>query len=689
VAFNLLKRWEPMNKLLISAGVLAVILAACTNTSQGASTTSAGPEAEGSPDNQTTTTGSGFQGQSYAGTLDAPEFPTGLDWVNTDQPLSLDDLKGKVVLLDFWTYGCVNCIHIIPDLERLEAEYPDELVVVGVHSAKFTNEGETENLKDIVQRYGVVHPVVNDKDFEIWDTWGVSAWPTVALIDPTSRAVGIRPGEGVYDALKPVIASLVAEFDGLGALSREPIALSPEADSAPNRPLSYPGKVLAEGDRLWVSDTGHNRVLEIDPASGDVLAAFGSGARGSEDGSSLEATFNAPQGLAVAGTTLYVADTNNHLIRAVDMTTGEVSTVAGTGKQGWPPESGASLEIGLSNPWDIVHSNGLLYIANAGTHQIWVADLSKETIGPLIGNSRESTKNSTFDSAELAQPSGLALSKDGLLYFADSESSSIRVGDLTAEQTDLVVGGEADLFSFGDVDGSGADARLQHPLGVALSGSTLYVADTYNSKIKRIDTSTDSIAAWLGTERGWADGTEPSFNEPGGLSVDNGSLYVADTNNHSIRVVDTATGTTSTLVLKGVEAFDPPSTYRGDVVALTAVEGAAGPGSLVLDYTLPEGYKVNEDAPSSVVVSSGGSLLSLASAAVGDITGTDLPVELAVDLHEGAGTTTLDITLIYCRSDALSLCLIDQARFEIPLTVGPSGESSQIFVSRTIVDPTL
>ncbi|MGI9584820.1 MAG: thioredoxin-like domain-containing protein [Acidimicrobiia bacterium] len=679
-----------MNKLFLIAAALAVVVAACTSTSQEPSTTtSVASEDNTAAEIQTTTTGSKFQGQSYAGTLDAPEFPTGLDWINTDQPLSLNDLKGKVVLLDFWTYGCINCIHIIPDLERLEHEYPDELVVVGVHSAKFTNESETENLKDIVQRYGVIHPVVNDKNFEIWETWGVSAWPTVALIDPTSRAVGTRSGEGVYDALKPIIASLVAEFDGQGAISREPIPLAPEADSAPERPLSYPGKVLAQDGRLWVADTGHNRVLEVDPSSGDVLAAYGSGVRGSDDGASLEATFNAPQGLAVVGTTLYVADTNNHLIRAVDLSSGQVSTVAGTGKQGWPPETGASLEIGLSNPWDIVHDNGLLYIANAGTHQIWVADLANETVGPLIGNSRESTKNDTFESAELAQPSGLALSDAGLLYFADSESSAIRVGDLVAQRTDLVVGADADLFSFGDVDGTGNEARLQHPLGVALSGSTLYVADTYNSKIKRVNTTSNTITSWLGGESGWADGIEAAFNEPGGLSVDDGLLYVADTNNHSVRVIDTATGNTSTLVLKGIETFDPPSTYRGDEVMVPAVTGAVGPASLVLDYTLPEGYKVNEEAPSSVVVSSGESLLSLASAETGDITGTNLPVELGITLHEGTGTATLDVTLIYCENEALSLCLIDQARFEVPLTVGPPGESSQIVLTRTIVDPTL
>ncbi|MDJ0792350.1 MAG: thioredoxin-like domain-containing protein, partial [Acidimicrobiia bacterium] len=299
-----------MKKLLLVLS-MALVAAACTPAAEhsDASGESDGP-APSSSDSSTTTS---YAGESFAGTVDAPEFPTGLDWINTATPLSLNELKGKVVLLDFWTYGCVNCIHILPDLERLEQEYAEELVVIGVHSAKFPNEGETENLRDIVQRYEIAHPVVNDRDFAIWNSWGANAWPTIAVIDPASRAVGIRAGEGVYDAVEPVIAALVAEFDAAGAIDREPIEFALEAEQAPDRPLDYPGKVLARDSRLFVSDTGHHRVLEVDPASGEVLAVFGSGTRGNEDGAAQEASFNAPQGLELVGDTLYVADTNNHL----------------------------------------------------------------------------------------------------------------------------------------------------------------------------------------------------------------------------------------------------------------------------------------------------------------------------------------------------------------------------------------
>lgn len=658
--------------LLVALGLLA---AACSPSARSTTTTDA-------PSTGVTSTTAVYTGESFAGTVDAPDFPEGLDWINTDSALALDDLKGKVVLLDFWTYGCVNCIHVIPDLQRLEEEFADELVVIGVHSAKFTNEGNTENIKNVVQRYGLEHAVINDKDFAVWNSWGAQAWPSTAIIDPAGRAVGIRAGEGVYEAVQPVIAGLVAEFDAKGQLDRTPISLALEADTAPNRPLSYPGKVLAVDGRLWVSDTGHNRILEVNPTTGDVLAAYGSGAAGARDGEGTEATFNAPQGLALAENVLYVADTNNHLIRAVDLATDQVSTVAGTGEQGWPPTTGSAENVALSTPWDILEHNGLLYIANAGTHQIWVLDTATRIMGPLIGSAREGTLNAPFEHAELAQPSGLALDDDGRLFFADSESSSIRVGDLATGETSLTVGGDANLFEFGDVDGVGNQARLQHPLGLAVSGNTLYVADTYNSKIKNIDTQQGSITSWLGDGSGWKDGASPLFDEPGGLSIDGDTLFVADTNNHAIRLIDINTSLATTLVLKGIESFSPRIEYTGDVIVVPTQTVSAGQASIILEYELPDGYKVNEDAPSSLVIVDGASIVSFESDTAGDITGTNIPATIPIVLTEGSGSALFDVTLIYCRADATSLCLIDQVRYEVPLNIGPEGASSQLVLNR-------
>jgi len=659
--------------------VLALLLVAAACSPSGGS--------DDAPESTTSTSSAVPPEQSFAGTVEAPEFPEGLEWINAAGPVTLDSLKGKVVILDFWTYGCINCIHVIPDLERLEAEYPNELVVIGVHSAKFSNEGETDQLREIVQRYGLEHPVVNDQDFSVWNAWGANAWPTVAVIDPASKVVGIRSGEGVYDAVEPVVAGLVTEFDAAGALDRTPIVFALEADNAPTRALSYPGKVLAADGQLWVADTGHNRILEIDPSSGEVLATFGSGQSGSEDGPALEATFDAPQGLAHHEGTLYIADTDNHLIRSIDLSTGAVTTLAGTGSLGYPAQTGPTDQVSLNSPWAVLYDEGVLYVANAGSHQLITVDVEAQWTEPLVGNARESTTNGSFAETELAQPSGLALSDEGILYFADSESSSIRAADLNTETTHLVVGGNANLFEFGDEDGQGNEARLQHPLGTALHNGTLYIADTYNSKIKKVDVATNTVTSWLGSDHGWADGTEPRFNEPGGISFEDGILYVADTNNHSIRIVDVATGDTSTLVLKGVEKFDPPADFSGDVITLDAIEANAGPASLVLNYQLPDGYKVNEEAPSSLSIVGGTTLASASGGGSFDLTGTSLPASVPLELVEGSGTVIFDVTLIYCQSEATSLCLIDRARFEVPMTVGPSGTSTQLTLNRVIPEP--
>ena len=402
------------------------------------------------------------------------------------------------------------------------------------------------------------------------------------------------------------IAALVAEFGAAGALNLDPIDFALEADTAAETALRYPGKVLASNGRLFVSDTGHHRVLEVDPVSGDVLAAWGSGERGSDDGAALEATFNAPQGLALAGTTLFVADTNNHLVRAIDLPTGQVTTAVGTGEQGWPPATGPLLQ---TCPGNAVGPRGgeRQPVHRQRRNPSDLASGSRVRHGrPLIGSAREGTLNGPFPTAELAQPSSVTLSDDGMLYFADSESSAIRVGEPRHGDHGARRRIRRRLVLFGDTDGIGNEALLQHPLGTEIDGNTLYVADTYNSKIKRVALDEGSITTWLGSEAGWADGSSPSSTNPAASLLDDGTLYVADTNNHAIRLIDTATGETSTLVLKGVEAFDPPAEFGGDVVVLPETSVAAGPGSLVLDYQLPEGFKVNEDAPSSITVSSGG-----------------------------------------------------------------------------------
>jgi thiol-disulfide isomerase/thioredoxin len=491
--------------------------------------------------------------------IHAPELSGARDWLNVPRPLTLRSLRGKVVLLDFWTYGCINCMHVLPDLRRLERKYPNELVVIGVHSAKFTNERKSENIRHILQRYDIDHPVANDADFAIWRTYGVRAWPTLVLIDPEGYVVATASGEGKGEAFDRAIAAVVQLFDEQGKIDRTPIAVSSDVDRLRASTLAFPGKVLADepGARLFISDSNHHRVLmcNLDGRIIDIVGgggAAGDHELGDEDGSFEEARFYRPQGLALAEDTLYVVDTENHTIRAVNLTTRQVTTVAGTGRQaGWGATGGAARESSLNSPWDLVADGRLLFIAMAGSHQVWVMDTVRGLVFPYAGTGREARADGGVDEAAFAQPSGIAR-HERRIFVADSESNIIRAIDLPPENRVRTLAG-GDLFDFGHADGTGEAARFQHPLGVAVARDTLYVADTYNHSIRALDLTTGVTRTLAGSgEEGHVDGVgrRARFYEPGGLSATSDALFVADTNNHALRRVSLATGHVDTLIVE-------------------------------------------------------------------------------------------------------------------------------------------
>jgi thiol-disulfide isomerase/thioredoxin len=482
-----------------------------------------------------------------------PELDGGVAWLNTAGPLRLKDLRGKIVLLDFWTLCCINCMHVLPDLAKLEKKYGNELVVIGIHTAKFQNEKNTESIRKAILRYEISHPVVNDANQRIWETFGSRSWPTLCLIDPEGYAVWADSGEGHYQALDREITRLIKIHKAKKTLNEKPLKFQlARLQENGTSPLFFPGKVLADAasKRLFIADSTHHRIVITD-LDGKKIAITGVGEPGKTDGSFAEASFNDPQGMALKGDLLYVADRRNHLIRALDLKARTVKTVAGTGEQGQDRAlGGPALKVGLNSPWDLLLLKDRLFIAMAGHHQIWTLDLAKDTVAPYAGNGRENIRDGSLLTSNFAQPSGLAT--DGkTLWVADSEVSAVRAVPLSGEGEVKTVVGEG-LFDFGDVDGEGGKARLQHALGLAYHDGKLYVADTYNSKIKLLDPIKRTSTTFLGGEpEGWL--ATPLFSEPGGISYADGKLYVADTNAHRIRVVDVKTKTVSTLKLQGVE----------------------------------------------------------------------------------------------------------------------------------------
>jgi DNA-binding beta-propeller fold protein YncE len=439
-------------------------------------------------------------------------------------------------------------------LRRLRKRFPDELVVVGVHSAKFGAERETANLAQAVARHGIEHPVVNDRDLRVWESHAVRAWPTVVLIDPQGRVVARQAGEIDAGEVGGEIARLIEEAERKGVLDRSPRRLRPEAGGEPERLLSFPGKLLVPGGgRLFVADTAHHRVLEleVDPPRARPVRAFGSGEPAFADGAATAAAFHNPHGLALQGSTLLVADTDNHAVRAIDLGSGSVTTVAGTGeKGGYPPRSGSDARaVALRSPWGLLADGEVLLIAMAGSHQIW-ALAADGAIGPFAGNGREALVDGPRARASFNQPSDLALGM-GHLFVADAEASAVRAVSFAGEPRVSTLVGQG-LFEFGDRDGRGAEVRLQHPVGIAFDRGLVYVADSYNHKVKTLDPTTGEVRTLIGTgEPGLADGPfeEARLWEPEGLAVEDGRLWIADTNNHAIRVADLAGREVHTLKL--------------------------------------------------------------------------------------------------------------------------------------------
>jgi thiol-disulfide isomerase/thioredoxin/DNA-binding beta-propeller fold protein YncE len=616
------------------------------------------------------------------GIVNAPEFPTGLDWLNTSTPLRLRDLRGKFVLLDFWTYCCINCMHILPDLEKLETKYSQELVIIGVHSAKFKNERDTSQIRSAILRYGIRHPVVNDSSFEVWQLYGANAWPTVELINPLGKIITKFSGEGVYQPIDTVLSQAIPYFEKKGQLKRSPLKLTLEAAKQANTLLEFPGKISSDekSGRLFISDSNHNRIL-IARGSGEILDVIGSGDEGRADGSFEDAQFHHPQGAYLSGETLYIADTENHLVRAADLTTRKVTTVLGTGWQAQRPGvSGRGLSVDLNSPWDLLALDGKMYIAMAGAHQLWVADLGTWEARAYAGSGREEIIDGPLADAALAQPSGITT--DGRnLYFADSESSSIREAGLTAGARVQTLVGKG-LFEFGDVEGDAGKARLQHPLGVAFHNGLIYVADTYNSKIKVIDPARRTAAAFAGSgKKADVDGkfSDAAFNEPGGLAWLAGKLYVADTNNQQIRILDPVAKSVTSLEFKGLEKLSHGrmDRFRGRIVDLGEREIRAGAATLALNVVLPAGYKFNTDAPFYMRwrVRDGSALRFGLDADKVDFKHVRFPLDVPIERVNGRSDVTIDTVVYYCTSQS-SACYVDPIRVTLELKPSDSGPST-------------
>ena len=644
-------------------------------------------------------------------------FPKGMQWLNTG-PLNKRDLKGKFVVLDFWTYCCINCHHILPNLRKLEEAYPDEIVVIGVHSAKFEEEKDTENIRDAIIRHDIRHPVINDADHKLWNQFGVQSWPTLIVIDPEGYFVARNGGEITFEALDAFFKKYMPYYAKNKLLDKTPVRFELEDFTVEPTPLKYPGKVLAdqESGKLYVSDSSHNRIVVSD-LQGKVQDIIGTGAVGRDDGGYDTATFDHPQGMALHENMLYVADVENHMIRKVDLNAKTVSTIAGVGRQGqnaFPgstptkqsgPWFGMPMRTPLNSPWALWVHQSDLYIAMAGPHQIWKMSLNGARIGPYAGNGREDIVDGpllpnvpyALGSSSFAQPSGLA--SDGeYLYIADSEGSSIRGVPYDSNKSVITVVGtnnlpQGRLFYFGDQDGKKDDVKLQHVLGVQFHQGNIYITDTYNNKVKVVNSKTGETKTVAGSvESGLSDEGAGRFDEPSGISLAGNQLFVADTNNHKIRTIDLDTYKVGTMEFPGLEP--PAKVLKGPdfsqaqkvTLATSKVMPVDGKLHFKVELELPDGWKMNPEAPQVYYVqdvADGGPLNVEALAKVQiDNPTNQFTVELPAT-GTGADALTVSMDYYYCQNSGNGLCKVATVVFQVPLQVSETGSTDPIVLKHT------
>ncbi|ASN38459.1 hypothetical protein CGQ24_05155 [Arthrobacter sp. 7749] len=619
----------------------------------------------------------------------------GRNWLNTGgKQLSLQDFRGKITILDFWTFCCINCLHVLDELRPLEAKYSDVVVTVGVHSPKFEYEADPVALAAAVERYEIAHPVLDDPELVTWQAYGARAWPTLVVVDPEGYIVAHLSGEGHASGLESLVEELITEHDAKGTLHRGtgPYVAPPAREGN----LRFPGKAVAlENGNFLVGDSGHHRIVELSQDLATVVRSFGSGTKGYADGDADTAQFNEPQGLTllpsdVATQLAYhavIADTVNHRLRSLNLDTGAVGTLAGNGIQrlldvdqaraavdendaeGWISELGnAPLETSLSSPWDVLWSQkaNAVIIAMAGTHQIFSFNPVTAVLSVFAGTGLEGLADGAPGESWFAQSSGLASDKEGNIWVADSETSALRrlvlndEGTVAAVETAIGAG----LFDFGFRDGAAAEARLQHPLGVTvLPDGSVAIADTYNGAVRRYDPATATVSTLA---RG--------LNEPADVQLDDSVdgepvLLVVETNNHQL--VRLPLPAEALVVDEGASQTQRPKT-----------KVTAGAHALTVRFSAPKGQKLDDrwGDPTQLKISSSPENLLLSG--FGTSPGLTRTLELNPDVSEGV----LHITARAASCDGEpggeipmhAACHLYQQDWGIPVILDAEGESELI-----------
>lgn len=598
----------------------------------------------------------------------APEL-IGDAWLGVSKPrLGIADFAGRFLLLDFWTLCCVNCHHVLAELRPVEKKYEDVLTVVGIHSPKFEYEKLPESVASAIARHGIEHPVLNDPNMSTWQSYGVRAWPTLIMIDPKGEIIAKYSGEGHAHAIDALLEKLVPEYEAAGLLVRGPGAF--EAMPPSNSALTQPSKVvnipkqyqglLGHAQLLVSNSGGHNLVTLALTNLAEPLVTIGTGHRGRADGSYDQASFSEPYGAVfVEGglakqidAHLLVADTTNHLIRAVNLETKKVKTIAGTGNQWMQRDEtdGAALSLNLSTPWDVELVGNQLLIAMAGEHRIWKLDLLQRRLSIFAGTTNEGLVDGVFSESWFAQPSVVVSSKfdSGKIWIVDSETSAIRF----AKDGKISSLNGKGLFDFGHVDGPADSALLQHPLGlIELPDGSLVIADTYNRALRRYSPSNNQVST-----------IARNLSEPSDIEL------VETSSGPKLAVVETAANRINILPIEkdilvegaALSTVRPVLEVKADVV-LIDVSFSAPLGQKLDERYGPSSYLVVSSTPKELLLEGAGSSVELKRQIVLN------PAISEGVLHVAAKGASCD------ESNDAAQCHIHQQDWGIPIKVSASG----------------
>lgn len=455
-------------------------------------------------------------------------LPASLQWLNAAEPPAATR-RGWLTALAFVNAGSAWSMQRLQDLQALCARYPQRLRALAVHVPRFDHEREARRMLRRIHRHGVRLPVALDADWVAWQQFGLRVWPTVLLVDAAGRVVARIEGDGPLVELEAPVQA----FESDAAPEGDGPSASPRARE-PDSPLRFPVGLAVNDQYLYIADSGRHRVLECTHA-GRIVRQFGSGDEGFMDGILGQAAFRRPHGLTLLREMLYVADAGNHAVRRINLRSGDVDTLCGSGRRGEPREGQVfdPRAVSLDAPQAVAVTGDQLHIALAGDNRIWSFDLGRAHLTFRAGSGELAVRDGAGAAAAFAQPVALAAVQQKL-YVCDGAGSAIRAMQLRENSVQTLVG--QGPWEFGHADGPRAIAQLQEPQAIALDPDAplLWIADTGNDRLRSLRLGGGELTSHL---------LPQPLHGPAGLAVGAGAVWIADTDAHAVLRVAPKAGT--------------------------------------------------------------------------------------------------------------------------------------------------